>query len=204
MKLLGTFSFMIITTALLSSALKAEVLGVGECLTCEYKTIQSAIDAAANGDVVSIEDGTYVEELTVAGKDIFITGNSLDTDAVVIQGAIVFESDTINELQYVLVESAAVDTGTGVLIKGALDLKDAHVSGFATGVRASKGALLDMNSTEIIKCKNGLKVKRKADVNIDDSLFADNSNNGIKVLKVPSDFRINESVIANSKKGNFL
>src|SRR5262245_7795043 len=45
------------------------------CATgCQYSTIQSAIDAAAAGDTISIGKGHYVELLNTAGKRLTLQG----------------------------------------------------------------------------------------------------------------------------------
>ncbi|MGI9255115.1 MAG: hypothetical protein ACR2J8_15335 [Thermomicrobiales bacterium] len=40
------------------------------CASCTYQTVQAAIDGASDGDVIAIGKGTYVEDLTIAGKEL--------------------------------------------------------------------------------------------------------------------------------------
>jgi predicted outer membrane repeat protein len=40
------------------------------CASCTYQTVQAAIDAASDGDVIAIGKGTYVEDLTIANTDL--------------------------------------------------------------------------------------------------------------------------------------
>jgi len=59
----------------------------------QYSTIQSAIDAADNGDYIIVADGVYYENLQIIGKEItlashyFIDGDTLHIDDTIIDGS---------------------------------------------------------------------------------------------------------------------
>src|SRR5688572_6036829 len=44
--------------------------GAGRCFT----SIQAAVDAANDGDQISIRAGTYIEQVTIIGKDLSLVG----------------------------------------------------------------------------------------------------------------------------------
>ena len=53
-------------------------VGAGE----QFTTIQSAVDAAQNGDFILIDAGTYTEQVTITGKDLMLKGHGDDTHVV--------------------------------------------------------------------------------------------------------------------------
>lgn len=64
--LLALIAILLIGTA------SAATLYVGS--TCKYKTIQSAVNAANDGDTVKVANGTYNEYVSVSGKFVSIYG----------------------------------------------------------------------------------------------------------------------------------
>jgi hypothetical protein len=56
----------------LSFAANAKTINV--CATCQYTKIQSAVNAAASGDLISIAAGAYAENITIAGKQLTLSG----------------------------------------------------------------------------------------------------------------------------------
>ena len=55
-----------------ASSLCVHLSGAGRC----YTSIQDAVDAANSGDQILIRAGTYVEQVTVRGKDLTLVGRS--------------------------------------------------------------------------------------------------------------------------------
>jgi predicted outer membrane repeat protein len=49
---------------------------------CTYSTVQSAVDAAASGDVINIGAGRYVENVTIVGKNLQLIGADNATTVV--------------------------------------------------------------------------------------------------------------------------
>jgi hypothetical protein len=72
----------IVTQALLDKFPKR--LRVGQYET--YKTIQQAVDAAAEGDIVSVGPGTYQENISLKGKAVSLEGDRQNGAAPIIDG----------------------------------------------------------------------------------------------------------------------
>src|SRR5574341_2197688 len=64
----------ILVILLSSGSAGADILYVGQGKT--YTTIQSAVDSANTGDVISVDEGTYAENVVVKDNGISITGKS--------------------------------------------------------------------------------------------------------------------------------
>jgi hypothetical protein len=50
------------------------------CATCNYKTIQSAVNAAIDNDTINIAAGVYTENISIAGKSIALNGAGVVTN----------------------------------------------------------------------------------------------------------------------------
>ncbi len=94
-----------------NTASTSEAPPLDVCKTgCVYSTIQSAIDAATEGDTINVAAGTYTEDLTI---DIGITMSGSDASEVTVNGEHTISSDdvTLEEVTF----NIAADTA-GILI----------------------------------------------------------------------------------------
>ncbi len=145
MKFKGT-----VTAALLATALAhARTIHVPD----DFVTIQSAIDAAANGDSVLVQPGTYSEAITFAGKAIEVTSVDPSDPAVVAATVVDASSADCEELCSVVrfqdgegsgsvLAGFTLTGGTGVL-----------VSKFDYGPSTAGGGIYCVRSTpSILSC----------------------------------------------------
>jgi hypothetical protein len=80
-RILGLCSFIILFCALSSS----EALATTRSVPADFPTIQQAINASVNGDVVSVAPGTYAENINFNGKAITVMSQS-GADVTIIEG----------------------------------------------------------------------------------------------------------------------
>ena len=77
----GTRAVVILTSSLIQDSINS-VLTVGA--SRQYQTIQDAIDAASDGDLILIEPGLYLENITL-DKWVHLKGSSMDPSDVIIR-----------------------------------------------------------------------------------------------------------------------
>ncbi len=81
--------FLLLILAIVISTSYGSIINVPQ----EISSIQSAIDAAENGDTVLVSPGVYFENITFRGKNIVVTsnyifsGNASDIETTVINGS---------------------------------------------------------------------------------------------------------------------
>ena len=71
-------NFLLLTVLFLSIAAQANTIKVPE----DYTEIQSAIDAAQDGDTILVAQGTYQENIDFKGKGIVLTSYYIFTQRV--------------------------------------------------------------------------------------------------------------------------
>lgn len=110
----------------------------------DYPTIQLAIDAASNGDTVSVEAGTYDEQVVINGKDLTLSGAG---DSTVIQPS----TPAVLVMTYpypvgtfwpgtVLASTILVENGANVTVKD-LKVDGANVTSLPVGAGRLAGIL---------------------------------------------------------------
>ena len=103
-------SSLITSAALLTCSYAAEA--ADRLVPSQYATIQAAIDASANGDVVRISPGTYAGPIDLKGKPITLRGSDQGGASVVSGGAPVVRC-TSTESSATVIENLTITGGTG-------------------------------------------------------------------------------------------
>nr|CCC89764.1 conserved hypothetical protein [Trypanosoma congolense IL3000] len=114
-----------------------------------YNSIAEAINAASDGDTVSLKPGLY-EELPKVLKDITITAELDETltesETVVTNGVIISGNATLKNLQV----RGCVDVRKGHAI-----IEDCDIHHGPDGIRVSEGAKLTVRRSRIHHCESG-------------------------------------------------
>jgi hypothetical protein len=185
------FLFLFFFFGILFEGLFAAVLNVPS----GYSTIQEAIYAAENGDTVLVADGTYLENINFAGKNIVVASSYiLDNDPSHIISTIIDGSNPINPDSASCVRIVSGEDSTAVLagftITGGTGTKwiDEHGAGV---YREGGGIIITLSSPTI---KNNLIINNEA---IDKTGVTSAGGGGIRAGD--SNAHIYNNIIANNK-----
>lgn len=143
------------------------------CLSgCRYSSIQAAIDAARDGDVVEVESGTYNENLVI-NKSITIKGVDTGEGAAVVN---------------------AQGNGSAVLLEaGGIILDGLYITSAGPYPKAGIEIVSNdnlINKCEIWNCKCwGIYLKGGSTNNtISECISSNNDNDGVMIYKSPGNF----------------
>jgi parallel beta-helix repeat protein len=162
----------------------AATLNVGQGQT--YTTIQSAIDAAKAGDVISVAEGTYSENLVVKMNGISITGEN--KEKTIIDGKKTGSVVKIDQANNVKVSGFTIQNS------GGSGKEDAGISIYSANGNTIANVILVNNIV-------GISIYSKSSSNIiSGNDIKSNSNNGIFIYD-SSDNRIDNNNIQNNKFG---
>jgi len=172
----GTYQVRLsITTEHGQQALATRSVHIAEGLVVPtvYPTIQAAIDAAENGDVVVVLPGTYQESITFRGKAITVQSTN-PSDPSVVAGTVILGAEPGRSV--VNIGNGSTVTLAGFTIKGG-------------------GTSFD----PCPPCAGGVYI-REASPTIRGNHIVDHSNGAMAVIE--SDARIVDNLIANNTKGS--
>ena len=160
----------------------------------EYPTIQEAINAADDGEIVLVSPGTYIENLELAGKNITLASHFLNTrDFSHIEQTIVDGGGKD------FVVSVAEDVGPGTMITG-LTFRNAEdgIIGFGEftftfnrvtevvdGIDFEGGGGLVQNSRFDFNKDDGIDLDDASAVVIENNWIANNGDDGIEIRYHP-------------------
>jgi len=124
--------------------------------TCDFSTIQAAVDAATSGDTITINSGTYIENVVIVGKTLTIQGAG--EDITIVDGNESGSVFAISENADLSISDMTITNGTGTrigspsygggiyIVQSSLNLKNCiventYVTGGAGGLEATASIL---------------------------------------------------------------
>ena len=211
-------ALLIAAPLLVSTGVWAETRAV----PAQYATVQAAVDAAVDGDVIEIAPGTYAESVVIAGKNLTLQSDfatSGDPAAVlgtVIGGAVdLVTGDPLNAVEVkegpldksahvVFIGLTIADGDSGVLIRpnALVEFNDGRVVRNDDGVELEgRGTATHPFARAIVRrsvleknTDDGVDVDQRAELWIEDSIIQDNATTASRsVSKGASSSRANRS-----------
>lgn len=190
----------------------------------EYLTVQAAVDAASDGDVIEIAPGTYRENVRIRGTN--LTLRSLgDVERTVIEGVPedpgTPEDPSDDRVSVVEVRALETQPGgeptnvvlIGLTIRGGdsgvnirpnahVELLDSHIVGNSDGVELEGRNEMDkaLARATVRRClieandDDGVDVDQRAELWIEDSIIRDNFQDGIEIRLHDNEFAPGEGI----------
>lgn len=157
----------------------------------QYASVQAAIDAALDGDVVLIDPGTYVENLVIAGKAITLASQFLvNGDKSFIQQTILDGDGGASVLEIAATAGPATRI-VGLTLQNAEDgiapyakftIEDSRITQTSDGIDYEDGSGgLVQRSTFEDNSDDGIDLDFAVEVTIETSIIRDNGNDGIEM-----------------------
>jgi hypothetical protein len=196
----------LILLALVAAPARGAVLSV----PAQYGTIQAAIGAAANGDVIDVAPGVYAEALVISGKTLTIrsrfatSGDPADVaaTAIAIGGVDVV---TLNAGADVLLQGLTLRTGQAAVrvnLGSRVEFVDGHVFDTSDGISLEGGTEASDPVTRAVirrslieaSSDDGVDADNKAEIWIEDSEIRGHEDDGVEIRVHSNDFAPGESI----------
>ncbi|MGR3320189.1 MAG: right-handed parallel beta-helix repeat-containing protein [Candidatus Anammoxibacter sp.] len=151
-----------------------------------FNTIQSAIDAALDGDTILVSPGTYKETIEIIDKDITLKGQN--KDSTIING------ENLDELSTIFASGGNVSISGFTIMNGGFDgveIIDSEESMVFDNIIKSSirtGLFIQNSTVSIIKNiiidnnSRGIEAQEESNVEIIDNLIEGNSNIGVAIF----------------------
>jgi parallel beta-helix repeat protein len=124
------------------------IVSPGGVVPGSFSSIQAAVNAAAPGDTVLVDPGTYTEQVTIS-KNLTLTGAGAAT--TIIQSPLILNPDPSGRLAIVEMASPANVVMSGFTVTGPVTAGVSSVLGIDFGILAVGAGILDLSATTVTK-----------------------------------------------------
>jgi parallel beta-helix repeat protein len=156
----------------------------------DYPTIQTAIDAAQNGDVVLVAPGVYGESLVLSGKTItlasefYTTGDPQAIDSTIIDGqadpaVVTVDASVGPDTQ--IVGFTLRNAEDGIKARGKLRILNNRITGTRDGIDFADSGGYVANNTFENNSDDGIDSDGATAVTIENNTIRNNGNDGVEI-----------------------
>lgn len=183
----------------------AEAITVDPSGEGDYTTIQSAVNAAASGDTITMVHGVYTEDIEIpADKSLTVSGDVSETDAVIIRGKVTVRSRADLELQYVKMNAKGNKKGIHVHADASLNFKYSTLHHGRHGIIAEQDAVIEVYNAAIRDTKrHGILLRKDTRFYGDGISVRRNGRAGIRANRVAY-FYLTESTVKKNATGIYF
>lgn len=176
---------------------------VGNSPDAEYATIAAALAASNRGDLIVVEAGTYIENLTIAaGESVTIQGDPLQRKGVIIKGKIHIEDGGTAQIEYVDINATGKDYG--VKVNGRGIIQHGTIRNGRDGVLVSATGNAEVYDQVIKQAdRDGVHVKPGGKLDVSYAWIRHNAKAGVRA-NTTTHLRITDSVFSNNQTGIYF
>lgn len=166
----------------------------------DFRTIQDAIDASTDGYYISVDRGTYNENLIISSpKQLTISGNPFNSSSVVINGTITVHPGADAQLDYLTINAAGKNYGVKILGHATIQ--------YGTIIQGEFGVLVESNGVATLydqeirgADRSCVKIKQSGRATIESSIIK-NCGRAAILANGNKTFRVADSTLRNSVTG---
>ena len=165
----------------------------------DFRTIQSAIDAARSGDTITVASGEYREDIEI-GKGIDLQGAGIGATKLI--GAIVVEDASGVIIDGFTIEGQGRDAHFGIWCSAStLTISNNSISAYHHGIGSESSRMIIENNAILKNFSVGVQITAAITTLIKENTVADNVDTGIRIALSENNVLITDNIITRNRVG---